>query len=95
MTEPGKILIRLRGAAFGYGPRNVLTDVDLEIRVGDFMGILGPNGAGKTTLFRGILGLLKPHEGTVELYRCDATRGASGQSATTGRRARMNRKCDR
>ena len=57
--------MRLEGASFGYGPRNVLAGVDLRVQEGDFLGIVGPNGAGKTTLFRGILGLLEPTAGRV------------------------------
>ncbi len=60
-------LVRLVGAAFGYERSPVLTGVDLEIHPGDVIGIVGPNGAGKTTLFRGILGLLPPLAGSVEL----------------------------
>ncbi len=59
-------MIRLRGAAFGYGNDPVVSGVDLDVSPGDFVGILGPNGSGKTTLFRGMLGLLAPMRGTVE-----------------------------
>ena len=31
-----------------------------------FIGVIGPNGGGKTTLLKGILGLLKPVEGTIK-----------------------------
>jgi len=64
-------LLRLAHAAFGYEGRTVLSDVDLEVEEGAFLGIVGPNGAGKTTLFRGMLGLIEPLAGRVE-------RGASG-----------------
>ncbi len=60
------VLLRARGASFGYGGRTVLAGVDLEIGPGQFLGIVGPNGSGKTTLFRGILGLLRPLAGSVE-----------------------------
>jgi ABC-type Mn2+/Zn2+ transport system ATPase subunit len=49
----------------------VVSGVDLEVGAGDFVGLVGPNGAGKTTLFRGILGLITPLAGIVEL-RTDA-----------------------
>jgi len=58
-------LITLRAAAFGYGSRPIISDVDLEIRPGSFIGVLGPNGSGKTTLLRGILGLLPALAGSV------------------------------
>jgi manganese/iron transport system ATP-binding protein len=62
----GQPLVRLRGAAFGYGRSAVISGVDLEVAAGDVIGIIGPNGGGKTTLFRGILGLLPPLAGSVE-----------------------------
>jgi manganese/iron transport system ATP-binding protein len=58
-------LLRLEGAAFGYGARTVIAGVDLCVRAGDFIGIVGPNGSGKTTLFRGMLGLIRPSAGRV------------------------------
>jgi ABC-type Mn2+/Zn2+ transport system ATPase subunit len=60
-------LVRTSGAAFGYGRKPVLSQVDLEVAPGDLIGIVGPNGSGKTTLFRGLLGLLPPLAGRVEL----------------------------
>ena len=59
-------LIRLRGAAFGYEGRAVVSDVELEVRSGSLWGVAGPNGAGKTTLVNGILGLIPPLAGEVE-----------------------------
>lgn len=61
-------LLRLEGAAFGYGARTVVAGVDLVVRAGDFIGIVGPNGSGKTTLFRGMLGLIPPRAGKVQRF---------------------------
>ena len=41
----------------GYGPVQVLFDVDLEVRAGQVIALLGTNGAGKTSLLRAISGL--------------------------------------
>lgn len=73
-------LIRISGAAFGYGDRPVIAGVDLEVRAGDFLGIVGPNGGGKTTLFRGLLGLVPPLAGVVQ--RADARIGYVPQRET-------------
>ena len=50
------------------GGRDVLKDVSLAIRPGEFIGVLGPNGAGKTTLMRAILGLCPPSAGTLRVF---------------------------
>lgn len=42
-----------------------LTDINLEVRHGEFLGIIGHNGAGKSTLLRTIAGILPPSEGRV------------------------------
>jgi iron complex transport system ATP-binding protein len=44
------------------GPCDVLSDINLSVGAGEFVGLLGPNGAGKTTLMRAALGLM-PHRG--------------------------------
>lgn len=51
----------------------VLSDIDIEIRSGETVGIMGRNGAGKTTLL-GILGnVIQPTSGTVERHGRIAT----------------------
>jgi len=65
-------LIRLsvKKVSFKYpGGTQSLSDIDLEVRRGEFIGILGANGSGKTTLLKVMDGLLKDFEGTVELDR--------------------------
>lgn len=63
MNEP---LVTLRGVGVSYDGKPALTDIDLEIRTNDFIGIVGPNGGGKTTLVKAILGLV-PHTGEIRM----------------------------
>ncbi|MCF8036264.1 MAG: ABC transporter ATP-binding protein [Desulfobacteraceae bacterium] len=44
----------------------IIHNVSLEIKQGEFVALLGSNGAGKTTLFRTIAGVLKPNTGSIE-----------------------------
>jgi len=53
------------------------TDINLEVRKGEIVGLIGPNGAGKTTLLRQILGLLKPTEGSITLLGKDIVKDPS------------------
>nr|WP_253290860.1 energy-coupling factor transporter ATPase [Pseudoflavonifractor sp. MSJ-37] len=48
--------------------RAALTDVDLDIYPGEYLGIIGHTGSGKSTLIQHLNGLLKPTEGKV-LFR--------------------------
>lgn len=57
--------ISIQSASLGYGRTPVLTQVNLAVSEGDFLGIVGPNGSGKTTLLKAILGLIRPLEGSV------------------------------
>lgn len=53
------------GVCFSYGSKDVLSDIDLETRDGEIIGILGPNGSGKTTLLKCLNRSLSPKAGTV------------------------------
>src|SRR3989442_176897 len=47
--------------------RDILLDVSLEVRAGEFHAVLGPNGSGKTTLVRAALGLVQPIKGQANI----------------------------
>ena len=61
-------LISLRDISLYRDRRNVLKDINFDIRRGDFVAITGPNGGGKTTLLRIVLKLLSPSTGSVTYY---------------------------
>lgn len=48
-----------------------LSEIDLEVRKGEFIGVLGSNGSGKTTLLKVLDGLIKDFEGMVQLDGSD------------------------
>ncbi len=62
---PADVLVRITNATFGYDAVPVLTDVDLEVRATDFVGVVGPSGSGKTSLLRLLLGTSHPQRGSV------------------------------
>ncbi|MEC4670105.1 MAG: metal ABC transporter ATP-binding protein [Nitrospirota bacterium] len=67
MTTP---IIRFSHATFGFPGVIALQDISLEISEGEFVGVIGPNGSGKTTLCRAILGLMRPLEGSLQIFDC-------------------------
>lgn len=66
------VLISLRDISQRWDKREVLSDINFDVRRGDFVAITGPNGGGKTTMLRILLKLLKPTTGTVTYYNGDA-----------------------
>ena len=48
-----------------FGPRAVLSAIDLVVAPGEVHGLIGPRGAGKTTLLRVLAGALEPTSGQV------------------------------
>ncbi len=63
--------VAARGLVKRYGELPAVDHVDLTVSRGDVFGYLGPNGAGKTTSLRMLLGLIRPTEGTIELFGRD------------------------
>jgi ABC-2 type transport system ATP-binding protein len=63
--------VAARGLVKRYGELLAVDHVDLTVERGDVFGYLGPNGAGKTTSLRMLLGLIRPTEGSVQLFGRD------------------------
>ncbi|MCG4454320.1 heme ABC transporter ATP-binding protein [Pseudomonas sp. MMS21-TM103] len=76
-------MLRAENLAVQRGSRTVLTDIDLELRPGEVLGVLGPNGAGKSTLLGALCGELPPSRGQVWL---DQRRLGDWQGAERARR---------
>ncbi|HET8571037.1 MAG TPA: metal ABC transporter ATP-binding protein [Candidatus Limnocylindria bacterium] len=64
--------IRVNSVSAGYGGRQALDDVNLEISRGALVAIFGPNGGGKSTLLKLIAGLIDPWRGSVEVLGAPA-----------------------
>ncbi|MBR2731161.1 MAG: ATP-binding cassette domain-containing protein [Clostridia bacterium] len=66
---PGEITgsIEVNNVSFSYSEDepNVLTDINLSVNPGDYIGIVGPSGSGKSTLMKLLLGFEKPTSGKI------------------------------
>ncbi len=61
--------MRLAATALGWaaGPRQIVSDVTVDIAPGETFGLIGPNGSGKSTLLRLMAGLVPRAQGAVKL----------------------------
>lgn len=62
-----------------YGKFAALSEINLDIRTGESVGLVGLNGAGKTTLLKTIVGLIVNFEGEV-LVKNGAANGREAKS---------------
>ena len=66
-TTDRDALLKITGLKKIYDQTEVLTDINLDIKRGEFLTLLGPSGCGKTTLLRLIAGFEQPNAGTIYL----------------------------
>src|SRR2546426_3832117 len=63
------VLLSAQGLTKGFGPRPLFTDLSLDLRAGERIGLVGPNGSGKSTLLKLLAGREQPDIGTRMLRR--------------------------
>src|ERR1041384_7472741 len=51
----------------GYDRHPAVHHLRGEVKAGALLAEVGPNGAGKSTLFKGVVGMLKPLSGGIDL----------------------------
>lgn len=65
-------LLSLSGVSLRYpgASQASLSEVDLDLRAGETLGLLGLNGAGKSTLLKVMARIIAPDRGSVRLQAC-------------------------
>jgi iron complex transport system ATP-binding protein len=69
-----QLVITVEGLSVTFGEAEILRDVDLVIRRGQFVAVIGPNGAGKSTLLRCLDAIVEISEGRIEICGRDVRR---------------------
>jgi len=59
-------MLKVRNLKLGYDGVPVIFDVSLDVNEKEVVSIVGSNGAGKSTILRGLSGLIRPMDGTIE-----------------------------
>jgi len=67
-----------------YGASHVLRGISLDVAPGEVVALLGRNGMGKSTVLKSVIGLVRPHSGSVSLAGSDITGRAPFKVARAG-----------
>ena len=67
MTDD-KPIIELQNVSVGYNGNDVLQNVSLELKAGDFTFVTGKSGAGKTTLLSMLYLIKRPYKGILNVF---------------------------
>lgn len=59
-------VLKVTNLTKNFGGIKAITDVSLDIEMGEIIGLIGPNGAGKTTFFNLLTGIYAPTSGEIE-----------------------------
>lgn len=58
-------MIEIKGLSKAFGEKNILNNIDVDIREGELFSVIGPSGMGKSTFIKCIIRLLKPDAGRI------------------------------
>jgi len=69
----GASMLAIEGISRRFGGKTAVSNVNLEISPGAFIGVIGRSGAGKSTLLRMLNRLVDPTEGKISFDSVDVT----------------------
>jgi branched-chain amino acid transport system ATP-binding protein len=84
-------VLRALDVSVRFGGVSALSDVTIDARRGEVLGVIGPNGAGKTTLFDVFSGIRTPASGRIFLRGEDVTRRSPTWRSRRGLRRTFQR----
>jgi iron complex transport system ATP-binding protein len=87
--------VRAKDLSVGYGSKEVLSGVSLEVEKGKLTLVVGPNASGKSTLLKTLAGILRPLGGVVmidgkEVHRMRSRERARSIGAVTTSRPQVS-----
>ena len=81
--DVGEVVMRAENVSVRFGGNQAVSQVSVEVRRDEIVGLIGTNGAGKTTLMNAVGGMVRC-EGRVEIMGRDLTGVSAARRASAG-----------
>jgi branched-chain amino acid transport system ATP-binding protein len=65
VNKQNEYQLELKAINTYYGKSHILSDVSMDVRKGELVGLLGRNGVGKSTTLNSIMGAVTPQSGSI------------------------------
>ena len=62
------IIVEVKNLMLAYDEVLILKNVSFSLRKGECLVIMGGSGCGKSTLLKSMIGLMPPHEGSIQIF---------------------------
>lgn len=80
----GTNMLEIRELEAGYGKKQVLFGLSLDVGKGDIVALIGPNGAGKSTVLKTVCGLIHPWKGEIRFDGIKTNGATPAQNVARG-----------
>ncbi|MCB1482677.1 MAG: ATP-binding cassette domain-containing protein [Rhodobiaceae bacterium] len=64
-------LLEAQGLTVGFGPVNIIENLDIQLKRSEILGVVGPSGTGKSVMMRALIGLLPRRGGRIRYFGRD------------------------
>ena len=77
-------ILEIENLETGYGKKQVLFGLSLDVGKGEIVALIGPNGSGKSTVLKTVCGLIKPWQGTIKFDGVPTNGATPAQNVARG-----------
>jgi branched-chain amino acid transport system ATP-binding protein len=83
-TEDRDGMLEIRELETGYGKKQVLFGLSMEVRERETVALIGPNGAGKSTVLRAVCGLISAWKGGIHFNGIPTDKATPAENVAHG-----------
>ena len=77
-------MLKIENLNTGYGKKQIVNDVSMNVHSGEIVSIIGPNGAGKSTILKAVAGITGCWSGSIKLDNKEISDNSTHKNILSG-----------